>query len=246
MRKHKPAEGHVNHERWLVSYADFITLLFAFFVVMYAISSVNEGKYKVLSSSLKNVFETPPGTTKPIELMHGSASSPETTEKQISDEQHRLLVQIRQDMVSALTNEVGHQQVKVSDHDNWIEVSIQSELLFTSGSAVLSNSALVTLAKMSRVLARYPNAIRIQGYTDNIPVINSIYPSNWELSAARAVSVLRVFEEQGVESGRMAAVAYGEFHPVVDNNTDSGRIQNRRVVVAISKSKSGFDSPFEP
>ncbi len=245
-KRHLP-EAHVNHERWLVSYADFITLLFAFFVVMYAISSVNEGKYKVFSSSLRSVFETPPGSSKPIELLHGSASSSKTEDKQVSDEQKKVLVQIRQDMMGALSKNVGHSSIRVTDHGTWIGVDIQSELLFSSGSAVLSNQALMTLSGIATVLQRYTNVVRVQGYTDNVPVVNSVYPSNWELSAARAVSVLRLFEEQGIDPHRMSAVAYGEFHPVADNNTEAGRTRNRRVLIAIAKSASGFGSgPDEP
>lgn len=245
--KRRSEHSHVNHERWLVSYADFITLLFAFFVVMYAISSVNEGKYKVLSSTLKNVFDTAPASSKPIALLHGSASSSQdSTQKDVSDEQRRVLVQIKLDMVSALKNEMAQHKVNIVDHKDWLDIDIQSELLFSSGSAVLSDAALTTLTKISQVLARYPNAVRIQGYTDNVPIVSSIYPSNWELSAARAVSVLRLFIEQGVDPARMAAVAYGEFQPLADNTTEAGRQRNRRVMVAISKSASGPTSPFEP
>ncbi len=246
MRRRPAPHGHVNHERWLVSYADFITLLFAFFVVMYAISSVNEGKYKILSATLKNVFETQPTSNKPISLLHGQDGSAGHPNASASDDQRKVLVQVQEQMQANLQKEVRAHQISIIDHGAWLEVDIRSELLFDSGSAVINQGALALLAKIADQLAGMHNALRIAGYTDNQPIISPIYPSNWELSAARAVSVLRFFSERGVAESRMAAIAYGEFHPVADNNTEAGRQQNRRVMVAISATPQDPLSPFQP
>ncbi len=246
MGRRQKHQGHVNHERWLVSYADFITLLFAFFVVMYAISSVNEGKYKVLSSTLKNIFETQPSSSKPISLSQGQVGSPTAHDPSASEDQRRALVQVQEHMQTTLSHEIRMHQISIVDHGSWLEVNIRSELLFDSGSAVINQSALVILARIADELKGMDNVLRIAGYTDNQPIVSPIYPSNWELSAARAVSVLRFFSERGVDEARMAAIAYGEFHPVADNSTEEGRQRNRRVMVAISGSKQDAQSPFLP
>lgn len=236
MKRHNHEE-HENHERWLVSYADFITLLFAFFVVMYAISSVNEGKYKVLSSTLENVFSNPPSSKKPIAVITDGGSPVKLVNQEAaSGDSDKVLKAIRDQLSQDLSEYIAKDQVGIHDFGDWLEIDIKSQLLFGSGSAVIDANALPALGLVSGVLRSYSTPVHIEGHTDNVPIVNSVYASNWELSAARAVSVLRLLAEQGVDSSRMAAIGYGEFQPAADNNTEDGRSRNRRVVIVVSKS----------
>lgn len=233
-RKRRQPE-HENTERWLISYADFITLLFAFFVVMYAISSVNEGKHRVLSDTLVSAFSNVPRTLEPIQVGDegvsgdpglfdaGSLGLPVGNLGQIADDFERVLRPLIDDELISITRD-----------ENWIEIEINTSLLFGSGSAELEPAALPVLRQLALILQRYPNAIQVEGFTDNVPIATLIYPSNWELSAARAASVVNLFSRNGVEPERMVAVGYGEFRPIADNATPEGRQRNRRVVLVIS------------
>ncbi len=259
MPRHKIEEEHVNHERWLVSYADFITLLFAFFVVMYSISQINESKYRVLSNTLTEAFNKPNFKLNPIELGETTDSTPasaveldalavmereghgdaqvEGDEAVQADDSERLppqLQQISEQMANAFSDLMRQQLVTLRGNEQWLEVALASSMLFNSGDAALSAKAEPILSKIAVILRDQPNAIRVEGFTDNIPIATSRYPSNWELSAARAVSVVQFLSGEGVQPVRLMAVGYGEFHPVADNLSDSGRQRNRRVVLMIS------------
>ncbi len=267
MARKKPHEEHENHERWLVSYADFITLLFAFFVVMYAISSVNEGKYRVLSDALVAAFRSSPKSLQPIQI--GSLSkAPITSESQedmrkpamvrlpkmfisqddsLEGEIHDPLMEEKyldgDDLVNigkiadavqeALQELVEEGLIRINRDALWIEVEIRDSVLFPSGSARLQDEAIPILRELARILQQFPNPLRIEGHTDNIPIHTVVYPSNWELSAARAASVIRLFEQAGIDPTRMVAQGYGEFRPVADNDTPEGRAQNRRVTIVV-------------
>ncbi|MCG8670939.1 MAG: flagellar motor protein MotD [Pseudomonadales bacterium] len=269
MIRRKQQEIPENHERWVISYADFITLLFAFFVVMYSISSVNEGKYKVLSDSLVSVFNAKAGSgIKPIQVADqksGSASSNRmiplpipgdfpakedykyTVEGLFDDAQDPAikdgpeqgevneLSKISDEIAVAFQGLISDELANVRTTKDWIEVDIQSSVLFPSGSAVLSGKALGLLKKIADVLASYENPIHVEGYTDNVPIETFQFPSNWELSSARASAVVRFMIREQVAPERLAAVGYGEYHPVSDNETEDGRSKNRRVAIIISK-----------
>ncbi len=353
-----------NHDRWIVSYADFITLLFAFFVVMYSISSVNEGKYRSLSSSLGNAFsndmklektsiptiqqpssniEQPvPLTinfeskilTQPIpnlddnteekltattdlgqgtfvesepdwSLKTGQSSltkaltvafeytkteakaevkttntkilneipdKPESVlnepdaqagnaslldklavsfdskvfDKQtepVSDKQRELSDEILKEreqlkhasdqLEQGLGSFIKDDLVAVKRNDFWIELEMNSELLFLSGEAALSKKADPVLKEIAQVMQSTPNAINVEGHTDNIPISNLKFPSNWELSSARATSVVQELVKEGIDPTRLSAVGYGEFHPIGDNLTEEGRFKNRRVTLVL-------------
>jgi chemotaxis protein MotB len=261
-RRKRHQEEHVNHERWLVSYADFITLLFAFFVVMYAISSVNQGKYRVLSDTLdaafnpKGPFEQQQRTLDPIQV--GEVSSQAGTDKihvedaataivnermdaireQASDralvEQYRETIDtMANELDDALQTQIESDLVNIKRNDLWLEIDIKSSLLFRSGFANVSRDAMPVLQEIARILSPFPNRIHVEGFTDNVPISNPVYPSNWELSAARAASVVRLLSEQGMDAEKMAAIGYGEFRPIADNNTVEGRSQNRRVSLVV-------------
>lgn len=362
-----------NHDRWIISYADFITLLFAFFVVMYSISSVNQGKYKNLSESLGTAFsnkEKPkaekiihPAQVKnsqvdttsydiaqaafldilnlPFEsleltkqaevgptekwvstaaILNGQASSPplidlspkldqltpsvilappfesvawdhqagtaaedkqavdkaalppdtvqlepsanidqstlldildvpfesmkfdkQTTAeiektRELSEEllkERRQLNQVSDQLETALEAFIDDKLVSVKRNDYWIELEMNSELLFLSGEAALSPKAPPALKKIAEVVNTLPNAINVEGHTDNIPIGTLIFPSNWELSSARATSVVQELIKEGINPIRLSAVGYGEFHPIGDNTTEEGRFKNRRVTLVL-------------
>lgn len=246
MARKKIHEEHENLERWLVSYADFITLLFAFFVVMYAISSVNEGKYRVLSDSIVQAFQEKqtnsqlvelgrknpsilPGTGKPI-----GKSTPQdagSAKKDTPETAH--MKSIARDVQSAMTSLVQKGQVKVTQSPRGITVEINASTLFPSGEATLEPASIQALAAVAKVLSETDNPIQVEGHTDNIPIKGGVYPSNWELSSARAASVVRLFAEQGVPPSRMVAIGYADNKPIDTNATPEGRARNRRVNVLI-------------
>ncbi len=274
-----------SRDRWLVSYADFITLLFAFFVVMYAISTVNNGKYRVMADSIVEAFNDPDRTLEPvpqglheqeprsdhaivpIDLARGGASGEMDVEDdrgtqaagsmQTRGEVDELTLQAHPDETQAAINEgdlieeiarnisdkmrpqIDEQAISVSQSDDFIEVEINNNVLFPSGSARLHNDALPILTSLSEVFKTFNNSIQVEGFTDNEPIRTTAFPSNWELSAARAASVVHLFMKSGIRPERMVAVGYGEHRPVASNNTDEGRRKNRRVVIVIPAVEQG-------
>lgn len=247
-KRHEPLEAD-NHERWLVSYADFITLLFAFFVVMYALSNLSAGKYKVLSESLEKVFkqqdETVLRVNDPIQegeiprSLHSSSILDGGTEEVV------MLERISQQIEEVLAPYIDEDLVAVEHHQFWVVVEMKSSLLFSSGSAELNHSADPVMEKLAEIVRQMPsNPVFIEGHTDNKPIHTRVFPSNWELSAARAASVVRRLVHLGVAPRRMAAVGYGEFHPVADNSTEQGRNRNRRVVMVLqAKQMARYQMP---
>jgi chemotaxis protein MotB len=276
-RKHKHEE-HTNHEAWAIPYADLLTLLLAFFVVMYAISSVNAGKYRVLSDSLFAAFRGAPRTMQPIQVGEkqvGSGADLQTSivQQAMLEGQPRSILAVKADpgsskvtgnptvepkvqsiapKINALSTAASQALQKVADQvehamddlvkdnlvvvrrsDFWIEVEIKTDLLFPSGSAHLGTNAVGVIERLADSLAPFPNNIRVEGYTDNVPIKNLQFYSNWELSAARAGSVVRVLAKRGVDPVRLAVVGYGEQRPVQANDTAQGRNANRRVVIVI-------------
>ena len=270
MARRKRHEDHVNHEAWAIPYGDLITLLLAFFVVMYAISSVNAGKYRVVSDSLSAAFRGTPQTADPIAL--GEALMGPATDPQVSMmQQARYLGEPRsvlapvpvpsdaapQDAAAAnraaqlgavarqveqtLASLVMQDQVVVRNHGDWVEVEIRTDMLFGSGSATLSTSAGKVIAQLADVLDATPNPVRVEGHTDNVPIRNSAFRSNWELSAARSASVVRLLAAGGVDPSRLAVLGLGEFRPAAPNTSVEGRNANRRVLLVIL----GSDQPPE-
>jgi len=248
MARRKRHEEHENLERWLVSYADFITLLFAFFVVMYSISSINEGKYRVLSDTMVAAFNTPPKTLQPIQVGEegvsgepapikpekaSSAVSPGVIQQLAQTAQSSDMGQIANDFEKAMSPLIQKDLINVTHNDLWVEIEINTSILFDSGSAQLEDDALPVLGQLAGILKKYPNYIQVEGFTDNVPINTGVFPSNWELSAHRAASVVHLFMNNGVQPERMAAIGYGEYRPIADNATPEGRRKNRRVVLVI-------------
>jgi chemotaxis protein MotB len=288
-RRRHQHEEHANHEAWAIPYGDLVTLLLAFFVVMYAISSLNEGKYRVLADALSTAFGGPPRTISPIQLgMHqlrgsafdrpslvtpGSKSGPSASSPISSPRMRQVLDMptfglphprngqssgggqsaaegregdqlhsIGRRIQDALSELVKHRLVTVRRSYTFLEVEIQSDILFASGAADPNPFATDTVRKIAQVLRDEPNALRVEGYTDNVPISTALFRSNWELSAARAASVVHVLTDAGIGPQRLAVVGYGEHQAVADNATEAGRNANRRVLLVILASPQGPDA----
>lgn len=248
-RRRRLPEEESSQDRWLVSYADFITLLFAFFVVMYSISQVNESKYRVLSNTLTAVFNRPEKSLDPFQVGELAQSNPlsvialdhHTDELVSRDEglrhgaQPDAFVEIRQQIAEALGDLMRQDLIRVEGTETWLKIELSSSLLFASGDATLSVSAMEILGSIASVLGNHGNAVRVEGFTDNVPIHTHRFPSNWELSAARAAAVVRLLVEEGIEPERLSVVGYGEFRPATTNEHSAGRARNRRVVLKVSR-----------
>jgi len=259
MARKKYEEEHENHERWLVSYADFITLLFAFFVVMYAISQVNEGKYKILATSLISAFGKAPISTAPVIVQVAGvgpqqASSPKIpimptphNNDALRHEKERMTGMAR-DIMQVLAPLVQQGKVRVTQTSIGVNVEINANVLFAPGDAKLSTESEQTLTAIAQVLKEDDHAIQIEGHTDNSVINTALYPSNWELSAVRASAVARLFNNQGIVEGRLTAVGHSSNQPVDTNDTPEGRLRNRRVDVMIlsRQSEQATEVPLAP
>jgi chemotaxis protein MotB len=274
MARRKHHEEHENHEAWAIPYGDLVTLLLAFFVVMYAISTVNEGKYRVLSDSLVAAFRGTPQTLEPIQVgekqvgsgadievsivqqatlagqprsllaisqepapepmqFGGAVEEQPVAEHLPSTETTRALQKVAEAVEQAMADLVDKDLVIVRRHDFWVEVEIRTDILFPSGSATLSPPAIKALEQLAATLLPFPNPMRIEGHTDDRPISTAAFPSNWELSAARAASVVRLFTQRGIDAGRLAVIGLGENRPAASNATAAGRNANRRVLLVI-------------
>lgn len=265
-RRRVKHEDHINHEAWVIPYADLLTLLLAFFVVMYAMSSVNEGKYRIMAASLSAAFGGAPKAVMPIQkgetqirgsdydrpspMPSGAPASPNSTLTLVQAIDRPLLhqaasayarEQLARTQLTTLSTRIRHaldelvkqNRVTVRQTDEFIEVEIQSDILFASGAAVPSSIALDTAQRIGRILADEPNAIRVEGYTDNVPISTVQFASNWELSSARAAGIVHKLADTGVSPERLTIAAFGEYQPIRDNSTPSGRNANRRVMLVI-------------
>lgn len=263
MGRKKRHEDHINHEAWAIPYGDLVTLLLAFFVVMYSISSVNEGKYRVLSDSLVAAFRGTPKTTRPIQMGENPPSGgaeqgrddalPQGSVDRstlslpldnppggiagitgVGDDGTRAgLARMAEDIRKALSELIDQDQVRIRETPLWLEVEIKTDLLFPVGIAEVAEPALPTLQKVGDILEPMPNALRVEGHTDDVPISTTRFPSNWELSSARASSVIRLFQARGVTPQRMVAVGLGEYQPAASNDSAEGRNRNRRVTIVI-------------
>ena len=241
MARKRYEEEAESQERWLVSYADFITLLFAFFVVMYAVSSVNDGKVKVASNALTTAFGRLPAATPPVHdrlapelplLPRQSIYRSRLNDNAIRREKEQLTT-IARDLLTALAPLASQGKVKVTQGARGITVEINASVLFAPGDAKLSAQSNEALAAVAQVLKDDLHAIQVEGHTDNAPIRNALYPSNWELSSVRASSVVRLFIDNGVAPVRLTAIGHGANRPVESNDTPEGRLRNRRVQLMI-------------
>lgn len=258
-RRRKEAEEHENHERWLVSYADFITLLFAFFVVMYSLSSINEGKYRVLSDSIVQAFRSVSVNDSGRQMIVQDLPMPsqaligpkktdaerkaEAAKKAEREKAARRVRDMADEIRRVLQPLADGGQVSVTEGAFGIKVEINAEVLFQPGEADLGQTAVDALDAVAQVLAPAEFPIVIEGHTDNVPINTYRFPSNWELSAVRASSVVRLFVANGVQPGRLTAAGYGDQRPVASNLSAEGRAQNRRVTLLMESTLIEEDVP---
>lgn len=260
-RKHE--EEHENLERWLVSYADFITLLFAFFVTMYAISRVDEQKLGSAVESLQRAL----GSLIPVQISQreSGAFTNKTVsfnptiigdiEKQIQTsetESFRKLAEEIQKEVENLTGGVGksnppsESQIKYIIDKRGLVIRVPEAFFFNSGEASIRQEFTPILAALGKSLTKIPNHIRVEGHTDSVPINTPLFPSNWELSTARATSIVRyLLANHPINPGKISATGYGEFRPIAHNKIADGRMQNRRVDVVVLSTKEGEVEPPE-
>ncbi len=257
-------EGGGGMERWLLSYADFITLLMVFFVVMYAMSKVDVQKYAAMANSLSLVLSGQPissldspgpsmvkgqaGTAKPDPEGSGAAEN----QRQIEEVKKLIEDFIKtEDQQAAESGKTGNtsavklsENIIVYEQERGLVISFKDTMLFASGSDVLNARAQEIISQLGVTLLKLPNYIRVEGHTDNRPINTSKFPSNWELSALRASNVVHVLREgSGIPADRLSIIGYGEYRPLVSNDTEVGRAMNRRVDIVILKKKYDY---FEP
>ena len=251
-------------ERWLVSYADYMTIMFAFFVVMYAIAINKNEDFQILSDSLEQVFEKSAREQQQVgtgvngtgiltdrvspekdilygesirkdeqgpELLDGQSETSNIDKKHLGKPLDSLLTKLQ----SALIDEIRDGEASLELHQDWLIIELSSGMLFSSGSAVAQQRAKEVVGLVRDIIAPVDNYIRGRGYTDNEGIRNEMFRSNWELSVARATSILVELESLGINPARMAIEGYGEYSPFASNDTEQGRAENRKVVVALSK-----------
>jgi chemotaxis protein MotB len=255
LRRRVDTEISLNHERWLISYSDFVTLLFALFVVLYSISQVNENKYKDLSEAMSKVFYDPKLSLKPIQIgeIARSINEENNSETDLSNQtpqSYQLnnngqgaflpsanLPQLSDAFIDQFSSLIDDDIIQVNNNEFWLEISLNNSILFPLGSVRANDSAQKVLSEISDILKPFNNPIQVEGYTDNLAVNSTQFPSNWELSSARAAAIVKILVEGGVAPERLSAVGYGEYHPIAENDTPEGREKNRRVVLMIAREK---------
>lgn len=253
MARKRGHEEHANHEAWAIPYGDLVTLLLALFVVLYSMSSVNEGKYRVLSDSLNEAFggkpraaqpiqigDQPPRgtkpalikplpkmTTPPLKVLSGGKPAAPAGELQLmADQVHKAMADL-----------IDKNLIRVRRTELALEIEIGTDILFASGVADVSTAARPVLARLAAILEPFPNSIRVEGHTDDLPIATVAYPSNWQLSSARAASVVALFMGQGIAPVRMSVAGFGEYRPLASNDSADGRNRNRRVLIVIPRTE---------
>ncbi|PAJ74650.1 chemotaxis protein [Pseudoalteromonas sp. NBT06-2] len=253
-----------NLDRWLVSYADYMTLMFAFFVVLYSLAIANEDEFKILSDSLEQVFDKSANqyeqdgsgvqgkgllSKNAIDtefVLYGNSIKDEEKGPELVDgfgdlanlKQKKLgspLDTLEQDLKTALSDEIEKGQAKLELNEDWLTIELNSGLLFGSGSSASTPAVQQVVSKIHNIINRVENYIRVRGYTDNQPINNEVFSSNWQLSVSRATQMLLALEKEGINPARMVIEGYGQYAPFENNNSDEGRAENRKVVIALSK-----------
>ena len=250
---------HGSHERWLVSYADFITLLFAFFVVLYASSKADQKKQQQVSQAIDSAFHAlgifPDAGRKRADLKNVSAMSKDadvTLMNIVMGEDVLSPVQVKEDLTHVqqhlekmLSNEIAQHTVSIQMGKNGLVISLREAGFFSSGSATPQPGTLPVLREVGSALGKTPYDLRIEGHTDNVPIHNEEFDSNWELSSARATRIARIFlGTRAIPPERISAAGYAEFHPVATNDNAAGRAENRRVdLVVMPQTKVNLAMP---
>jgi chemotaxis protein MotB len=255
MARKKAHEKEANHERWLVSYADFITLLFAVFVTLYAMSQTDKKKIEEVVESMRDSFgysKSSPasrpsviesGTMSVIPALHkASMSAPKRGGRSKGGEKDFKTTKAS---IEAYLMKVGAQQkVSVAINQRGLVVSLKEAGFFDSGSATLKQSSYTLLNDVVGSLTSYSNGIRVEGHTDNVPISTQAFPSNWELSTSRATNVVQYLTKQDdFEPSNISATGYGEYRPIADNSSDEGRRKNRRVDLVLLNEENERSEP---
>lgn len=253
-RRHKHAE-HANHERWLVSYADFITLMFAFFVVMFASSQADKGRAKQVSESVRKALEegyaaakiaailggTVDDVGKGNAMMRGPGGTKKGHDKQALKPQPEPSEPVLAELLPSLEflsreleEEIRAGKLQLSLEPRGLVVSLPQAAFFPTGEDTIDPATYPSLEKIARVIEKLPNPVRFEGHTDSVPIHNRRFASNWELSTARGIAMLRLFATRfGIPTERLAVAGYADNVPVDSNETEAGRARNRRVDIVI-------------
>ncbi len=236
-RRRRIAADHDNHDRWLISYADFITLLFAFFVVMYAISAVNENKFRVLAGSLGDAFGRSSAGDAPVPQLTTEALPVEvrqrTLKQQQAIEEQAHMTEVANNLLDVMGPLVKEGMVRVTQSRRGVSIEINANVLFEPGRAELDPASLEVLNAVADTLKNEPFKLEITGHTDVVPISNSVFASNWELSAVRASSVVRLLADRGIAPVRLLAIGREASKPIAANDTEEGRARNRRVELMV-------------
>ncbi len=244
-KKNKKPDQGPSAERWMLSYADFMTLLMIFFVVMYAMSQVDQTKYNMLSRSLSIAMgggKTIVGAENTSSVKDSVKTVDKATESDESEEQIKMetnkLKQLKKQVDSYLTANGLSQNVSSQIDERGLVVSLNNTLFFDTGKAEIKPEIQSTLIGIGKMIKQMGNSIRIEGHTDNVPISDSTYASNWQLSCARAANVTQFLQDKvGIKPEKLTSVGYGEYRSVTDNSTDANKAKNRRVDIIIESSK---------
>jgi chemotaxis protein MotB len=251
------SHGRVSHERWLVSYADFITLMFAFFVVLYATATADQKKQAQVSESIDSAFRAlgifpstarrpsnapgPAGVEKPVIPVNIVMGEDVLAPAEVRADLER----IQGELTQTLSNQIASHTVSIQMGRDGLVISLREAGFFDSGSATPRPGTVAILRTIAASLAHSPYDLRIEGHTDNVPIHTAEFGSNWELSTARATGIARLLlEEKLLPPERLSAAGYAEFHPVASNETAAGRAENRRVdLVVMPRTALNFAAP---
>ncbi len=246
MSRRRKEETHINHERWMVSFADFMTLLFALFVVLFAISSVDQAKYRKVADSFQQAFGTVPNQGQGLMETNPGVPGPVNVIPPVMPH-HAPMPPLQKQIEDALKqNQSLKNAAKVRAEARGVVIQLQDQVLFASGSAQLMPQAEKPLLQLLRSALTDPaSQVRIEGHTDNQALRpGGLYRSNWDLSSARAMNVLQLLlAHKLVSPQRLAVAGYGEYHPIASNATAAGRAQNRRVDIVILSPQALRDEP---
>ena len=262
MSRRRKRSAHINHERWLVSYADFITLLFAFFVVLYASSQVDKRKVGKLAMAIQVAFQEmgvfQASTTRvPVDVRDpmpfSSVQAIENVERTASvahisshpegalggGVENGDLARLQTELEDTLADEIRRNEIAMRRDPDGLVISLREAGFFESGSAQMKSTSQATFDRIANLLRERQCQIRVEGHTDNVPIHNAQFSSNWELSASRATEIVRLLiVRDGYTPARLSAAGYAEFHPVASNATTEGRSSNRRVDIVILRQEA--------
>jgi chemotaxis protein MotB len=257
MARKRKAPEHENHERWLVSYADFITLLFAFFVVMFATSQTDKGKAQQVSDSVKRALEgekisqvmaailggTVSDTGKGNAMMRGPGGARQATEDKKDEKLAELLPSLKI-LSEELKKEIEAGKIQISMQARGLVISFNQAALFAPGEDVIAHDAYDGLEKVAAAIAKMPNPVRLEGHTDSTPISTARFHSNWDLSAARSIAILELLSTKfSVPRNRLSIAGYADTAPVASNDTDEGRARNRRADIVILNEQGVIAEP---